>query len=78
MHWSQALSRSHTQPILMPRTPPWKEKGRTEASDGAGWSRWGGAGGRDKWTGISRLLQGRAEVGERRGLCHGSLSEEAL
>lgn len=22
MHWSQALSRSHTQPILMPRTPP--------------------------------------------------------
>lgn len=27
MHWSQALSRSHTQPILMPRTPPWTDKG---------------------------------------------------
>lgn len=25
MHWSQALSKSHTQPILMPRTPPWRE-----------------------------------------------------
>ena len=44
MHWSQALSRSHTQPILMPRTPPWKEKGWTEASDGVGWSRRGGTG----------------------------------
>lgn len=25
MHFSQALSRSHSQPILMPRTPPWRK-----------------------------------------------------
>lgn len=46
MHWSHALSRSHTQPILMPRTPPWgREAARCDPARGGGVprprARWG-------------------------------------
>lgn len=81
MHWSQALSRSHTQPILMPRTPPWMEKGgRCEPSHSPrlpvrGWSGVGpGAGGacHDKWTSdFFSFSRWRTEVRRKKsGLSH--------
>lgn len=74
MHCSHALSKSHTQPILIPRTPPWRKgphvrrKACLQPSDSL-FSASMGAGGHDKWTSSDFLsLSGwRPEAGRKEG-----------